>query len=115
MKDKVSYLAKMEKFDYDMKKLYKVGSYTFLTQSSFVGDRETFYSQALRLYLPMYVHITFTKHVTGLDIFTMQGFDHRNKESKRNFMKHTNKKGNIYLQVIKRLWDIVSNMYGVNN
>ena len=45
----------------------------------------------------------------GLGIFTMQGFEHRNKESKTYFFKFTNKKGNVCIQVLKRLWDLFSN------
>ena len=39
----------------------------------------------------------------------MQGFEHRNKESKTCFVKFTNKKGNVCTQVLKRLWDLFSN------
>ena len=49
---------------------------------------------------------TLKKHGMGLGIFTMQGFEHRNKESKICFIKLTNKKGNVCIQVLNRLWDI---------
>ena len=39
----------------------------------------------------------------------MQGFEHKNKESKTCFVKFTNQKGNVCTQVQKRLWDLFSN------
>ena len=109
IKDKAGYPAKITKFEEDVKKYYAVGAKTFLS-TQYVGDEENFYSHCLRFYMPVFARKTFEEHGTGLGIFNMQGFEHRNKESKRYFTRHTNKKGNVALQVMPRLWDDFSNM-----
>mmetsp|Transcript_23466 Transcript_23466/g.34112 ORF Transcript_23466/g.34112 Transcript_23466/m.34112 type:complete len:143 (-) Transcript_23466:41-469(-) len=48
----------------------------------------------------------FTEHGVGLGVFTMQGYERRNKESKNTLKRFTNHKGNILVQNMKRLWDI---------
>ena len=53
--------------------------------------------------------MTLEKHNMGLGIYTMQGYEHSNKERKMCFVKFTNKKGNVCTQVLKRLWDLFSN------
>ena len=45
------------------------------------------------------------KYHLGIRIFSMQGFEHRNKESKRTLRKFTNNKGNILQNNLGRLWD----------
>ena len=60
--------------------------------------------------MPVFTRKIFEDHKTGLGIFSMQGFEHRNKENKTYFTRHTNKKGNISLQVMPRLWDDFSNL-----
>ena len=109
VKDKAGYPGRITKFEEDVKKLYAVGAKTFLS-TQYVGDEENFYSHCLRFYMPVFARKTFEEHGTGLGIFNMQGFEHRNKESKRHFTRHTNKKGNVALQVMPRLWDDFSNM-----
>ena len=88
-----------------MNKLYQVGSHTILTKNQ-IGDEETFYLHVLRFYIPHLSKITLQKHQLGIGIFTMQGYERRNKESKQCFRRFTNKKGNMVCQTIKRLWDI---------
>ena len=105
IEDKLLYIGKMYKFELDVRKFYKAGANTFLSKK-YVGDEENFYCHCLRLYMPVFARKTFEIHGTGIGIFTMQGFEHRNKESKRVFNTHTNKKGNVSLQVMARLWDI---------
>ena len=106
--DKASYQAKLDKFVSDLKKFYLIGSETFLS-TNYAGDEENYYSHCVRFYLPQMAKVTLEKHNMGLGIFTMQGFEHRNKESKTCFVKFTNKKGNVCIQVTKRLWDLFSN------
>lgn len=87
-----------------VKEFYKVGT-TYFLSTKYVGDKENFYSQALPFYMPQFAKITFERHGVGLGIFTMQRFEHRNKESKFIFLNHTNKKGNVAKQTIGRLFD----------
>lgn len=41
----------------------------------------------------------------GVGIFTMEGFERRNMESKQVVRNHTNKKGNITLHSAKKLYE----------
>ena len=68
-----------------------------------------FYSHCLRYYLPVIARETFSVHGVGLGVFTMQGFERRNKESKNTFRRFNNGKGNILLQNIRRLSDVFEN------
>ena len=70
------------------------------------GDDETFYMHVLRFYLPQIAKKTLTDHELGLGIWTMQGFERRNKESKHTLKRFSNNKGNVLIPNIRRLWDI---------
>ena len=95
-------------FTQNVKKFYEVGARTFLSKK-YVGDQEHLYSHVLRFYMPQFANITFSRHGMGVGIFTMQEFEHRNKESKFVFKNHTNQKGNIAKQTIGRLFDSILN------
>ena len=64
------------------------------------GDRETFYTHAL-FYQVGFAKSLYSKYKTGLGTFIMQGFEHRNKQSKNVYDNHTNGKGNICVQGLK--------------
>ena len=68
----------------------------------------------LRYYIPLIVDDTWNKYQLGTGIFTMQGFERRNKESKNIFRCNTNKRDNQVLQSMKRLWDVFY-YYKLNN
>ena len=53
----------------------------FLTKKE-TGEDKTFYFHSLRYYLPKIVQDAWTKHSVGIGMFTMQGYERRNKESK---------------------------------
>ena len=88
-----------------LKHFYAVGRSTFLFDKE-AGDAETFYCHTVRFYMLRIAKITWEKHRLGLGIYTMQGFERRNKESKNTFRRFTNKKGNTLVQNLKRLWDL---------
>ena len=46
------------------------------------------------------------EHGLGLGIYTMQGFERRNKESKNVMNRFSNGVGNIVVSNLKRLWDV---------
>ena len=48
---------------------------------------------------------TWDKYKLGVGFFTMEGFERRNSESKQVVNNHTNKKGSIAVQSIKKLYD----------
>ena len=54
----------------------------------------------------MIAKITFERHRLGVGIFTMQGYERRNKESKKTFKRFNNHKGNILVENINRLQDV---------
>ena len=55
-------------------------------------DDETYYLHALRYYIPRFARQTWDNHRCGVGVFTMQGFERRNKESKTIMRKFSNNK-----------------------
>ena len=107
IEDEDEYKKKMLAFESNLKLFYKAGRNTFLTKNAHSpGDDETFYLHCLRFYLPPIAKTTLEKHNLGLGIFTMQGFERRNKESKNAFKRFSNGKHNVVLSNLKRLWDV---------
>ena len=100
------YLNKLQVFEQNLKKFYSIGSRTFLSVPDKVGSTETFYMHALRYYMPQIGRITYEKHATGVGIFTMQGFERRNKESKNCMKRFSNNLGNRMINNMRRVWDI---------
>ena len=70
------------------------------------GYDETFYMHVMRYYMPMIVANTLNDHQLGLGIFKMQGYEHRNKESKNTLNMFPNTKGNVLCANLRRLCDI---------
>jgi hypothetical protein len=103
--DEQSYLTELDQFEKNVVDFYECGRTTFLTNNA-DGDIEFFYSHVVRFYLPRFARDIFDKHKVGLGVFTMQGYERRNKESKNTMKRFTNKKGNLVFQNLKRLWDI---------
>ena len=60
----------------------------------------------LRLYFSRIADENLEKYNIGLGIFTMQGFEKRNKESKNVLWRFSNGNDNIIVRNIKQLWDI---------
>ena len=58
--------------------------------------------------MPRIAWKTYKTHGLGLGVFTMQGFERRNKESQNTLRRFSNSKGNIVVGNMKRLWDIFS-------
>ena len=77
---------------------------TFMTKVE-KGDKETFYIHALRHYTPLHAQNTWDTYKLGVGIFTMEGFERRNLESKQVVRNHTTKKGNITLQSATKLYE----------
>ena len=101
------YERRMAEFLGNIKLFYEVGGRTFLTKSSAdIGGDETFYLHCLRFYMPRIAKETLEKHNLGLGIFTMQGFERWNKESKHTLKRFCNGKGDILKPNMKRLFDV---------
>ena len=104
--DEDNYLKRLDTFEEQLKIFYSAGGKSFLTKGKDVGDDETFYMHCLRCYIPHIAKITYEEHHLGVGIFTMQGYERRNKESKWSYTHHNNKKRKILTQNIHRLHDI---------
>ena len=92
-------------FENNVKEFYIVGSKTFLTRTS-VGDDETMYMHVLRFYMNRIAVTTFNRHKLGLGIYSMQGYERRNKESKNAIRRFNNHCGNLVASNLRRLWDV---------
>lgn len=94
--------AEIEQFVLNVKGFYANGVGTYLAGA----QGESFYSHCLRYYMPGIARETYARHALGPGIFTMQGFERRNKESKNAMKQYSNNRGNVLIQNMKRLWDI---------
>ena len=63
----------------------------------------------LRYYIVDIAKITYEKHQLGVGIFSMQGFERRNKESKNTMKRFCNNKGNVLMNNMKRLYGVYIN------
>ena len=73
-----AYLNQLEVFKNNLKTFFKEGKYTYLKD----GDIPAYF-HIFRFYIPQIAEETYERHKLGLGIFTMQGFERRNKESKK--------------------------------
>ena len=103
------YRIKLNNFKHNVEDFYDVGSRSFLSLSGNIGSEETFYMHTLRYYMPRVAEDCLEKHNVGVGVFTMQGFERRNKESKNCMKRFSNHKGNIVVNNLKRVWDIFEN------
>ena len=94
----------LEKFKKNIDSFYKCGINTFLTSDE-VGDDETYYLHALTYYILYHARKTSDDHKYGVGVFTMQGFERRNKMSKNILRRFNNMKTQMQSQILKCLWD----------
>ena len=105
--NKEEYEQQFKTFGENIKEFYEIGKGSFLTKvQSKVGGDETFYLHCLRFYMPRIAKDTLEKHNLGLGIYTMQGFERRNKESKNTLKRFCNGKGDFLSPNLKRLYDV---------
>ena len=97
-----SYKKDMLKYKKLVKQFYAYGTNTFMTRKN-DGDSETFYLHTLRYYMYDIIVDTWNTYKLGVGIFTMQGFERRNKESKATLLR-TNNKCNIMIQNLVKLF-----------
>ena len=105
------YNSQLQDYVNNVKKLYDIGADSFLTKSNTKGDNESFYFHVMRFYMPPIAKLTFERHKLGVGIFTMQGFELRNKESKNTLTRFStkNQKTNILHNNVCCCYDIFSN------
>ena len=95
----------INQFEKNIIAFYDVGRSSFMKDKR-VGDHETYYLHCLRFYIPKMARETWTTHECGIGIYSMQGFERRNKESKNCMKKFNNNKQHRIPQSLRRLWDI---------
>ena len=99
-----SYLDEVATFEKNVKQLYDCGCKSFfLGDDGTKGQMETAYMHILRFHIARFARITFKRHGLGVGVFTLQGYERRNKESKIIFANHTNSRGNVCLSTMKGL------------
>ena len=105
------YEVKLKEYIDNVTQLYEIGANSFLTKSGTTGDDETFYFHVMRFYIPVIAKETFQRHNLGVGIFTMQGFERRNKESKNTMSRFSssNQKSNILQNNVARCYDVFFN------
>ena len=103
--DYEEYQRRIGEFQENVKLFYIVGSKTFLTRNK-VGDDETMYMHVLRFYMDKISMTTFEHHKLGIGVFSMQGYERRNKESKNAIRRFNNNSGNLVAANLRRLWDV---------
>lgn len=100
-----NYQKQIDDYDDKVKELYDVGAKTVLTMNV-TGDHEMFYYHVLCFYIPKIAQETCNKYGLGIVIYTIQGFERQNKESKNILKRFSNNVGNITIPNLKRIWDI---------
>ena len=102
IKTEDDYKKDLSFFKKDLEVFYEAGKGTYFRKEA----DESFYMHCLRFYMPKIAEITFDRHKLGLGIFTMQGFERRNKESKNTIKRFstTNRKSKSLMKNnLKRL------------
>ena len=82
---------------------YEAGMKSFLTGTS-EGDGETFYVHNITFYMPRIIDDTYQKHKLGPGIWSMEGFEYKNAQSKRAIYTRSNRKGNLPAQSLAHLY-----------
>ena len=86
----------MNTFKQNLNLFNKVRGRSFLTKNNNnIRGHESFYMHCVKFYMPMIAEVTLDRHRMGLKIFTLQGFESRNKESKNTLRRLCNMKSNF--------------------
>ena len=70
------------------------------------SSNENFYCHVLTEYMLPIAKETFDKYKMGTGVFSMQGFERRNKESKNSSQRFCRYKKNICISIMLRLFDL---------
>ena len=68
------------------------------------GDKETFYVHTLCFYMKDIIKNTYELHQLGPGVWSMEGFEAKNSQSKRAIRTHSNRKGNLPAQSMCNLY-----------
>ena len=95
------WFRKHDQFDENWAKSYGLIFDQYCSQEM----QNTFDLYCLRYYIPKIVRKRFSDNCLGVGLFTMQGFERRNKETTKSHSRHSNGKGNVQIQTLKILYD----------
>ena len=97
-----SYLEKIETCMSNANLFHKYGKDTMFANTC-VSDGETFYSYCAKFHAPRIARDALDLLGFGVGIWTMQGFERMNKESKCTCSNKTNSKENCCKQILKAM------------
>ena len=98
-----NYLDEAGVFEKNAELFYEAGKKLFLSNGTNIGGIETSYVHILRYFTGPLAKLTFEQHSVGIGVFTLQGYERRNQESKYIFVRHTNKLYDCVKQILRKL------------
>ena len=99
-----NYLKEVKVFEKNAELFYEAGKKSFLSEGTDIGSKETSYIHVLRFVTGPLAKLTFKRQGVGIGVFTLQGYERRNQESKYVlFLRHTNKLYDFVAQILRRL------------
>ena len=101
--DKNEYMEEIRRYEEKVKLLFKYGKDSYLSNEN---GGVTFYFHVLRFYYPKFAKMNANNHNLGMGIFSMQGFERRNKESKntlKRFCTTNRSSSHLIVNNIRRL------------
>ena len=101
-----NYRVLLEEFPQLVNEFWEHGKKSFLNSGTNNGFHETAYLHTLRYYMVDIMQTTFQRHNCGVGIFTLQGFERQNAESKRVYRRSYNNKSNPCCTILNKLLDI---------
>ena len=104
------YLNTIKVFETKIQHFKKAARYTIFAAKSgndnLEEKKENFYCHVLTEYLVPIMKQTYNKYGLGIGIFSMQGMERRNKESKNCTKRFYNNRYNICISTLLRLFDL---------
>ena len=97
------YSEVVKHFENNAKIFYEAGKKSFLFRGTDIGWKETSYMHILKYVTGPLAKLTFERHSVGIVVFTLQGYERRNQESKYLFVRHTNKLYDFVKQILIKL------------
>jgi hypothetical protein len=96
-------LEGVEVFEKNAELFYEAGKKSFLSDGTNIGGKETSYIHVLKFVTGPLAKLTFERHGVGIGVFTLQGYERLNQESKYVFVRHTNKLYDFVKQILIKL------------
>ena len=98
-----NYLKEVKVFGKNAKIFYEASKKLFLSEGTNIGKKGTSYMHILRYVPGPLAKLIFEPYGVGIGVFTLQGYERRNQESKNIFVRHTNRLYNFLTQILRKL------------